>query len=163
MRRMQDSTFSKSVIFVDSTSSCDATEFSVTPILGATPAGAVPLAIGFHSSQTTEGYSLLFKLLVAYNPTCFGGEPVSKFCSKIFNETLYSIVSKIQEQNFYFFCVLNRYLRHSWWTIAPQRKEDCVVYGLAARFCFATSMWAKLNGTGSSSSGMVSIQMIGST
>lgn len=76
-RRVQDSTYAKGQIFIDSTSSCDATEATQTTVLAATPAGAVPLAIIIHNSQTREGYKLGFNMLKKYNPNCFGGEEVS--------------------------------------------------------------------------------------
>nr|XP_054925169.1 uncharacterized protein LOC129384083 isoform X1 [Dermacentor andersoni] len=41
-------------------------------MLTATKAGAVPIAVLLHSSQTTEGYSLAFQLLKDSCPSCFG-------------------------------------------------------------------------------------------
>jgi len=77
MARVQKSKEASEVIFIDSTASCDATECTVTSILAASPAGAIPLAIGLHNSQTTEGYTLIFSLLKSCNSLCFGGQPVS--------------------------------------------------------------------------------------
>lgn len=84
MARVQKSQAASELIFIDSTSSCDTTECSVTTILAASAAGAVPLAFCLHNSQTTEGYCLIFDLLKEYDPLCFGGKPVSNICKMLF-------------------------------------------------------------------------------
>ncbi len=76
MDRIQDSSHASDIIFIDTTSSCDVTETSITPILAPTPAGALPIAICLHNSQKTEGYTMCFNLLKKYKLTCFGGKTV---------------------------------------------------------------------------------------
>ncbi|KAG0437582.1 hypothetical protein HPB47_017380 [Ixodes persulcatus] len=63
----------RDIVFIDSTSSCDTTKCTVTVVLVATMAGAVPLAVLLHNEQSTEGYSAAFKLLSGTHPLCFGG------------------------------------------------------------------------------------------
>ncbi|XP_077511062.1 uncharacterized protein LOC144121629 [Amblyomma americanum] len=72
MRRAQSLESAQELIFVDSTASCDTTRSTVTVLLTATKAGAVPIAVLIHSSQSREGYSLAFQLLKHCYPTCFG-------------------------------------------------------------------------------------------
>lgn len=77
MDRVQRSPVASEIIFIDTTSSCDTTECSLTLILAACAAGAVPLAICLHNSQSIQGYDLIFSLLFEYNPKCFGDQEVS--------------------------------------------------------------------------------------
>lgn len=56
MRRAHSLDSSSDIIFVNSTSSCDATKIAAIVLLTATKAGAVPTAVLLHNSQTTEGY-----------------------------------------------------------------------------------------------------------
>ncbi|XP_077544680.1 uncharacterized protein LOC144157796 [Haemaphysalis longicornis] len=72
MRRAQLLNSAQETIFVDSTSSCDATQSTATVLLTATKAGAVPIAVLIHSSQSKEGYGLAFRLLRDCYPLCFG-------------------------------------------------------------------------------------------
>nr|XP_054924601.1 uncharacterized protein LOC126528195 [Dermacentor andersoni] len=72
MQRAQSLDAAQEIIFVDSTSSCDVTRSTATIMLTTTKAGAVPIAVLLHSSQTTEGYSLAFQLLKDSCPSCFG-------------------------------------------------------------------------------------------
>ncbi|XP_075738138.1 uncharacterized protein LOC119177959 isoform X2 [Rhipicephalus microplus] len=60
------------VIFVDSTSSCDTEGNTATVLLTATKAGAVPVAVVLHSSQTRDCYRAASQLLKEKYPTCFG-------------------------------------------------------------------------------------------
>ncbi|KAK8759618.1 hypothetical protein V5799_002751 [Amblyomma americanum] len=76
MRRAQSLESAQELIFVDSTASCDTTRSTVTVLLTATKAGAVPIAVLIHSSQSREGYSLAFQLLKHCYPTCFGNREV---------------------------------------------------------------------------------------
>ncbi|KAH9375152.1 hypothetical protein HPB48_016812 [Haemaphysalis longicornis] len=64
---------SSEAIFVDSTASCDTARNTVTVLLTATAAGAVPIAVMVHNSQTTDTYAAGFKLLKDNYPFCFGG------------------------------------------------------------------------------------------
>ncbi|KAH9376669.1 hypothetical protein HPB48_005880 [Haemaphysalis longicornis] len=73
MSRTQCLESASEIIFVDSTSSCDTTRCTVTVVLAATSAGAVPVATLVHSSQKTEGYMTAFGLLKSSYPFCFGG------------------------------------------------------------------------------------------
>ncbi|KAG0419677.1 hypothetical protein HPB47_003945 [Ixodes persulcatus] len=73
MRRAQALEAARDIVFIDSTSSCDTTKCTVTVVLVATMAGAVPLAVLLHNEQSTEGYSAAFKLLSGTHPLCFGG------------------------------------------------------------------------------------------
>ena len=57
MRRVSGLQESAEIVFVDSTSNCDQLNMSVTPILCCSPAGAVPIAVVFTSSQDEETYS----------------------------------------------------------------------------------------------------------
>lgn len=77
MRRTQQLDAAKEVIFIDSTSSCESTHSTVTVLLAATSAGAVPIAVVIHNCQTTEGYFGAFTLLKESYPLCFGGLDVS--------------------------------------------------------------------------------------
>lgn len=77
MKRAQLLESSSEIIFVDSTASCDTTRSTVTVMLTATAAGAVPICALLHNNQTTEGYAAAFKLLKCNYPFCFGGREVS--------------------------------------------------------------------------------------
>lgn len=78
MRRAQLLNSARDTIFVDSTSSCDATKSTVTVLLTATKAGAVPIAVVVHNSQSKEGYALAFELLRNNYPLCFGNSQVGE-------------------------------------------------------------------------------------
>ncbi|XP_064461794.1 uncharacterized protein LOC135371754 [Ornithodoros turicata] len=77
MRRTQQLHAAREIVFIYSTASCDAAHSTVTMLLAATNAGAVPIAAIMHSSQSTEGYSEgyteAFGLLRNHYPSCFGG------------------------------------------------------------------------------------------
>lgn len=77
MRRAQQLHAAREIIFVDSTSSCDTTHATVTVLLAATSAGAVPIAVVLHNSQTAQAYAAAFTLLKETYPLCFGGLSVS--------------------------------------------------------------------------------------
>lgn len=77
MKRNQRLPCSSEIIFIDSTSSCESTYSSITPILSATPGGAVPIAVLIHKSQTTICYEKGFRLLKKHFPRCFGGQTVN--------------------------------------------------------------------------------------
>ncbi|KAH8008725.1 hypothetical protein HPB51_003372 [Rhipicephalus microplus] len=66
------SSHAQDVIFVDSTSSCDTEGNTATVLLTATKAGAVPVAVVLHSSQTRDCYRAASQLLKEKYPTCFG-------------------------------------------------------------------------------------------
>ncbi|KAG0444722.1 hypothetical protein HPB47_013458 [Ixodes persulcatus] len=73
MRRTQGLDTARQIVFLDSTASCDESQSTVTVVLTATPAGAIPLAVLLHSSQNTESYTAAFRLLKQNYPSCFGG------------------------------------------------------------------------------------------
>ncbi|KAL1469853.1 hypothetical protein MTO96_024776 [Rhipicephalus appendiculatus] len=72
MRRAQRLESAQNIIFVDSTSSCDADGSTATVLLTSTKAGAVPIAVLVHSSQSRQGYVTAFQLLKQRYPFCFG-------------------------------------------------------------------------------------------
>ncbi|KAL1420501.1 hypothetical protein MTO96_004535 [Rhipicephalus appendiculatus] len=72
MRRAQQLIAAREVLFIDSTSSCDASHSTLTVLLAATNAGAVPIAVLIHNSQSAQGYCTAFMLLKDTFPTCFG-------------------------------------------------------------------------------------------
>ncbi|XP_077522947.1 uncharacterized protein LOC144133658 [Amblyomma americanum] len=75
MHRAQQLESARDIIFVDSKSSCDETRSTITVLLTATKAGAVPIALVIHSSQTREGYKQAFQQLKSQHPLCFGNSP----------------------------------------------------------------------------------------
>lgn len=77
MQRAQALDVAGDIVFIDSTSSCDTTRCTVTVVLVATSAGAVPVAVLLHNEQSTEGYLAAFKLLKDTYPLCFGNQSVS--------------------------------------------------------------------------------------
>lgn len=77
MRHAQLLESSSETIFIDSTASCDPARNTVTVLLTATAAGAVPIGVMVHNSQTTDAYAAGFKLLRDSYPFCFGGFEVS--------------------------------------------------------------------------------------
>lgn len=78
MRRAQALITSKETVFLDSTASCDTTQASVTIMLIASKAGAIPIAVLIHEDQTINGYKFAFDLLKDHHPKCFGGETVTQ-------------------------------------------------------------------------------------
>ncbi|KAF0734497.1 SWIM-type domain-containing protein, partial [Aphis craccivora] len=52
--------FSKDIVFVDSTSSCDTQSHSVTFMLTSCSIGAVPLGMFITKGQTTDDYKVAF-------------------------------------------------------------------------------------------------------
>lgn len=74
MKRCQDLTHSGETIFIDSTSSVDATQSTLTIMLTASKAGALPIAIFVHEGQTEESYFQIFTLLNKYSTSAFGGK-----------------------------------------------------------------------------------------
>nr|XP_037279999.1 uncharacterized protein LOC119172965 [Rhipicephalus microplus] len=91
MRRAQLLNAAKEIIFIDSTSSCDTSRSTVTVLLAATNAGAVPIAVLIHNSQSAQGYCTAFTLLKDSFPTCFGGLSVSSLADK--NSQVWILVS----------------------------------------------------------------------
>ncbi|KAL5238208.1 hypothetical protein ACI65C_005618 [Semiaphis heraclei] len=73
MKRAQDMKCSREIIFIDSSSSVDTTNTTVTNILSPSKAGAIPLAILIHEGQTEESYIGALSLLKNNFPNCFGG------------------------------------------------------------------------------------------
>jgi len=56
MKRAHELETSKDIVFVDSTSSCDYENYSVTFLLTTCPAGAVPLGAIITKSQSEEEF-----------------------------------------------------------------------------------------------------------
>jgi len=77
MKRAHYTRAAGEIIFMDSTSNCESSQSSITPILAATAAGAVPLAILVHRSQSTKCYESGLRLLKNNFPRCFGGKDVN--------------------------------------------------------------------------------------
>lgn len=82
MIRAQAHYTSKSIIFVDTSASCDSTNCNVTMMLTGTKAGAVPIGVLLHEAQSTEGYQKAFELFSSTFPNGFGGAPVSEVTSR---------------------------------------------------------------------------------
>ena len=76
MRRVQHLATADELIFIDSSCSCDATQTTVTTVLTASQAGALPLAILLHEGQSAESYTAAFCLLRQQLPGCFNGREV---------------------------------------------------------------------------------------
>lgn len=76
MMRAQNLSCSGEIIFVDTTSTVDATHTNVTVVCTATKVGAIPLSVLLHESQTKECYYEAFTLLKVTFPKCFGGKEV---------------------------------------------------------------------------------------
>lgn len=89
MRRAQELHAAAEIIFIDSTSSCDTMHATVTVLLAATSAGAVPIGVLLHNSQTAEAYTRAFMLLKEAYPSCFGGLSVSVHSLPVFGHFLF--------------------------------------------------------------------------
>ncbi|GFW26807.1 SWIM-type domain-containing protein [Trichonephila clavipes] len=76
MKRNHHLFSSKEIIFIDSTSSCEASSSTITILLSATKVGALPLAVMIHASQSIQNYINAFQLLKMNFPQCFGGQDV---------------------------------------------------------------------------------------
>lgn len=76
MKRAQELKCSSEIIFIDSTSSVDTTNSTVTNILTPSKAGAIPLAVVIHEGQSENSYIGAFTLLQNNFPLSFGGHEV---------------------------------------------------------------------------------------
>ncbi|GFV75450.1 SWIM-type domain-containing protein [Trichonephila clavipes] len=74
MKRNHHLFSSKEIIFIDSTSSCEASSSTITILLSATKVGALPLAVMIHASQSFQNFINAFQLLKMNFPQCFGGQ-----------------------------------------------------------------------------------------
>ena len=72
MKRAQELPASQEIIFTDSTSSCDSENTTVTVMLTATKAGAVPIAVMLHPGTKQKDYVRAYSLLKEEFPKCFG-------------------------------------------------------------------------------------------
>jgi hypothetical protein len=73
MQRVHGLKSSAEISFVDSTSTCDVENHSITFMLAKTCVGAAPLAVFITSDQTEESYSTTFGLLkTALGETALG-------------------------------------------------------------------------------------------
>lgn len=66
----------KEMIYVDTTSRCEATSSSIAILFSSVKVGTLPLAVLVHPVQTMERYQSTFKLLKRSFSKCFGGEEV---------------------------------------------------------------------------------------
>lgn len=74
MQRAHTLPFSKDIVFVDSTSSCDALNHCLTFVLTPCQIGAVPLAVIITSGQSASDYKAGFQLLKDAMPNSFCGQ-----------------------------------------------------------------------------------------
>lgn len=79
MKRTHALTTADELVFIDSSTSCDVTHSTVTTLLTASKAGALPLAILLHATQSSESYKNAFALLQQTYPLCFNGKSVRLF------------------------------------------------------------------------------------
>ena len=84
MKRAQKLLSSSEIIFVDSTASVECGKSTLTIMLTATKAGAIPIAVLIHNKQTASNYEKSFSLLQNKYPHCFGGKEVNNFQTKLF-------------------------------------------------------------------------------
>ncbi|KAJ8938235.1 hypothetical protein NQ314_011564 [Rhamnusium bicolor] len=74
IKRAHEQSFSKDIVFVDSSGSCDQMNTCVTFMYAASKIGAIPLACMLHTAQTESNYTLAFSVLKEYLSTNgFGG------------------------------------------------------------------------------------------
>jgi len=76
MKRAQSLPTADELVFIDSSSSCDATQSTVTTVLVASAAGAIPVAVLIHEGQSAESYQIAFRLLRQHHLQCFNGREV---------------------------------------------------------------------------------------
>lgn len=76
MKRAQSLPAADELVFIDSSSSCDATHSTVTTVLVASAAGAIPVAVLIHEGQSAESYETAFTLLRQHHQQCFNGREV---------------------------------------------------------------------------------------
>jgi len=76
MTRAQTLYTADEIVFIDSSSSCDVTQSTVTMVLVASKAGAIPLAVLLHEGQSAESYQAAFAMLQQHCPDCFNGRQV---------------------------------------------------------------------------------------
>ncbi|KAK3931300.1 putative cell division protein WhiA [Frankliniella fusca] len=74
MKRAHNAFCNKSIVFCDTSASCDSTSAHVTLMLTATKAGAVPLCVLIHEGQSEESYTTAFALFRETFPNGFCGE-----------------------------------------------------------------------------------------
>lgn len=63
MRRSHVMDFSKDIIFVDSSGSCDQTNTVVTFFFGSSKIGGIPMGVVLHTGQSQNNYTSAFELL----------------------------------------------------------------------------------------------------
>jgi len=76
MKRAHSLYTADELVFIDSSSSCDVTQSTVTMVLVASKAGAIPVAVLLHEGQSAESYQAAFALLQQHCPDCFNGRQV---------------------------------------------------------------------------------------
>ena len=77
MKRIHSIQTGNDIAFIDSTSSCDVTHSTLTNILIASQAGALPVAVLIHEGQTSQSYETALNLLNENYDHCFGNRKVS--------------------------------------------------------------------------------------
>ena len=76
MHSVQHLATAHELIFIDSSCSCDATQTTVTTVLAASQAGALPLAILLHEGKSAKFYTAAFCLPRQQLPGCLNGREV---------------------------------------------------------------------------------------
>ena len=76
MLRARSLSTAEEIAFIDSSCNCDSTQSTVTTVLVASKAGAIPIAILLHEGQSTESYEKALSLLSVHHPQCFNGHKV---------------------------------------------------------------------------------------
>lgn len=79
MKRCHKLLHSGEIIFLDSTCSVDATHSTLTIMLTASKAGALPICMLIHEGQTQDSYERAFQLLKNFSKHVFGENEVSIF------------------------------------------------------------------------------------
>ena len=76
MRRAHTLYTADELVFIDSSCRCDVTQSTLTMVLVASKAGAIPIAVLLHEGQSAESYQAAFALLQYHCPDCFGGRQI---------------------------------------------------------------------------------------
>lgn len=63
MQRIYNSDFIEDMFFIDTTSSCDQSNTSITFVFASSKIGALPVACAFHTSQDEANYTLVFSMI----------------------------------------------------------------------------------------------------
>ncbi|KAE8741686.1 hypothetical protein FOCC_FOCC012784 [Frankliniella occidentalis] len=110
------------IIFVDSTASVESTESSTTVMLAATGAGAIPLGIFIHGSQTTSCYTKAFNLMKQNYPNCFGGKTNPEVFMTDYSNQEKDALSALWNESLQFLCHFHVAQAH--WRWLMESKHD---------------------------------------